>query len=298
MAKIDKGGPETWLTPQNDGLDYTNPDVTTQAELDAFNAWHARMKGHRMSYGDFWAAFRPDVLKRYRRSVREATVEEEFPFMPHALAMLHYYAVWGWGEGILNQIRMGHSGGVTRGEILDVLAISFLQYTPRGQIITADTVTDFLQEWKEPEPQPHWPDSWSFDPHAFDSGVDYSSPEATRDDVDKILGWYRNTLGEVPRYVAFFAKHRPRVLKAYRNRFENAIRGGLPKEMMPYLLLHYNTVRGFRDGIRESVLLARALQMPRSHVLDAVSWALWYGGTDSVSIFEESAGTIFESLTD
>ena len=40
--------------------------------------------------------------------------------------------------------------------------------------------------------------------------------------------------------------------------------------MLPYLLLGYNTVRGFHDGIRENVLLGRALGMTREQLLDAI----------------------------
>jgi hypothetical protein len=126
--------------------------------------------------------------------------------------------------------------------------------------------------------------------------VDFTSAEASADEVAQIQDWYLKTLGEIPRYVRFLALYRPRLLKAYRNRFEHAIRDGLPKQMMPYLLLHYNGLRGFRDGIREAVLLGRAMGMTRIALLDAIAWDMLYGGVDTISIADEAAGDILSAM--
>ena len=57
----------------------------------------------------------------------------------------------------------------------------------------------------------------------------------TDKDKQAIENWYDRTIGEVPRWVTFLAKHDPTSLKAYRGRWERTFRGALPKQMMPYL---------------------------------------------------------------
>jgi hypothetical protein len=86
------------------------------------------------------------------------------------------------------------------------------------------------------------------------------------------------------------------LLKAYRDRYEHAIRDSLPQQMLPYLLLHGNTVRGFRDGIRENVLLGRALGMTREQLLDAICSAVLHAGVEALSIVEEAAGELLLEL--
>jgi len=61
-----------------------------------------------------------------------------------------------------------------------------------------------------------------------------------------------------------------------RSRWEGAFRGALPKQLMPYLMLRYATVCGFRDGIREAALLCRAWGVAKQHVVHAVIAAAYY----------------------
>jgi hypothetical protein len=96
----------------------------------------------------------------------------------------------------------------------------------------------------------------------------------------------------VPRYASLLAEHRPGLLKAYRDRYEHAIRDALPKQMLPYLLLSYNVVRGFRDGIREHVLLGRAVGMTREQLLDAICHSVLHAGAEALNIVEEAAGDL------
>ena len=152
--------------------------------------------------------------------------------------------------------------------------------------------SDFLRNYADPVPGERFPPEWSFDPHAFDSGMDYSTREATEEDMRRLRDWYERMLGEVPRYVDFLARHRPGLLKAYRDRYEHAIRDSLPKQMLPFLLLHANVVRGFREGIRENVLLGRALEMTREQLLDAICSAVLHAGVEALSIADEAAGDL------
>lgn len=282
-----------------DGLLY-NPDVTSQEEIDTYRAFYAKTKGYSLPAFEFWLETRPDVLKRYRANfVRETTSAEEKPrALPHVLAMLHHYAVVGFGEGILYEIKLAQSEGASRGDCLDTIAFAFLNGAPMGMDAVGKSSLEFMKNWKEgdaPVRADRWPAAWSFDANAFKSGMDFSTPEASKRDIEAVQDWYQDKLGEVPRYVQFLARHRPGFLKAFRNRFENALRDGLPKEMVPYMLLNLNVSRGFKDGIREAVLLGRHFNMTRPQLADAICWA-YYGGMDGISIAQEAAGDILDSM--
>ncbi|MGH2926906.1 MAG: hypothetical protein ACRDL8_01745, partial [Solirubrobacteraceae bacterium] len=107
-----------------------------------------------------------------------------------------------------------------------------------------------------------------------------------------LLSWYERTLHEVPRHASFLARYRPSLLKAYRDRYEHAIRDSLPKQMLPYLLLGHNVVRGFAGGIRENVLLGRALGMTREQLLDSICHAVLHAGVEALDVVDEAAGDL------
>jgi hypothetical protein len=287
------------VEPEADGLDLTALDTITPEEIEAFRGYYERVKGQSMPALEFWLEFRPDVLKRYRAGVRETTSDEErrHPLL-HAMAMLHYYAVTGFEDGIAYEVRLVHAGGATKAEVLDMLAVAFIHGSPRGMRFVERAATPLLREWKEPEPVERWPNGWGFDPAVLRSGADFSHQAASPTDIERILHWYQETLGEIPRYVSFLAARRPGLLKAFRSRFEHAIRDALPVQMMAYALLKLNVVRGFEDGIRESALLGRALGMTRPQLVDAICWGIYYGGPDAIGIADRAAADVLDSIAE
>src|SRR5689334_21416584 len=121
------------IAPAADGLVVDRPDHTSPEEIAQFRDFYARTKGYSLPAFEFWIEFRPDVLKRYRGGVRSATSIEETPRpLPHVLAMLHYYAIRGYPEGILYEVRLSQTGGATKGEIMDTLAVAFIHGSPLG----------------------------------------------------------------------------------------------------------------------------------------------------------------------
>jgi hypothetical protein len=281
---------------KGDGLNYASMDHTTPEELQAFRDFFIKSKGYSIPAHEFLLEHRPDVLKRYRYWSHIITSDEESARpLAHVVAMLHYYAIVGYGDGILYEIRLSQFSGATKDEIIDTLAVAALHGHPRGTRYVAESSSEYMRTYQDPPPKPHWPDSWSFDPHAFDSGVDYSTPEASKDDIAKILDWYQTKLGEVPRYVRMMADYRPKLLKAYRDRYEHAIRAALPKELMPFLHLNFCTIAGYRDGIREAVLLGRSFGMTRAQLTDAIFWGI-YGAPEAFSIADEAAGDILKKM--
>jgi hypothetical protein len=123
---------------------------------------------------------------------------------------------------------------------------------------------------------------------AFYCGLDTSTRQLTTGDKRAIEDCYERTIGEVPRWVAFLAKHDPTSLKVYRGRWEGTFRGALPKQMMPYLSIRHNTVMGDRDGLREAVLRGKAWGITDVYIVNTISQSVHYfTGVERLSMVDE-----------
>ena len=284
------------ISAYQDGLDVSRPDEMTAAEIEAYRSEYTGSNKGLLDSFEFWLEFRPDVLKRHKARTRHYTsAVEPSHHLVGLLGAIHQYTIMAFDEGIAYEIRLAQTNGATRTDILDTLSVAFIHSGHRGMYAAA-RYSDYLREYVDPPPSAKFPEAWSFDPQAFDSGMDFSAREASREDMDRVQEWYQRTLGEVPRYVRFLAAHRPGLLKAYRDRYEHAIRDSLPKQMLPWMLLNYNVARGFHEGIRENVLLGRALGMTREQLLDAICYAVLHSGIDALGIAEEAAGDLLTQM--
>lgn len=280
-----------------DGLDVSRPDETTAEEIAAYRAEYRRTNKGLLDSFEFWLEFRPDVLKRHKARTRHfrSVLEPDRP-LAAILAAIHQYAVAGFREGIAYEIRLAQSLGARRTDIIDTLSVAFIHSGHPGMYAAA-AYADHLRDYVDPPPGAGFPEGWTFEPAAFDSGMDFSRREASVQDMERLLAWYERTLHEVPRHASFLARHRPSLLKAYRDRYEHAIRDSLPKQMLPYLLLGHNVVRGFAGGIRENVLLGRALGMTREQLLDAICHAVLHAGVEALDVVDEAAGDLLAETT-
>jgi hypothetical protein len=286
------------ISAYQDGLDVSRPDDMTAAEIEAYRSEYTGSNKGLLDSFEFWLEFRPDVLKRHKARTRHysSAVEPSHPLVG-LLGAIHQYTIMAFKEGIAYEIRLAQTNGALRTDILDTLSVAFIHSGHRGMYAAAD-YAGYLREYADPVPtaESRFPAGWSFDPHAFDSGMDYSTREASQEDMNRVQEWYERTLGEVPRYVRFLTRNRPGLLKAYRDRYEHAIRDSLPKQMLPWLLLNANVVRGFHEGIRENVLLGRALGMTREQLLDAICYGVLHAGANALGIVDEAAGNLLAEM--
>jgi hypothetical protein len=275
-----------------DGLDLSRPDETTPEEIAAFHAEYERTKKGRLDSFEFWIEFRPDVLKRHKARTRHFFGDEAAKY-PVAIQMvaIHQYAIEDFPAGVGYEIRLARSNGAQRTDILDTLSVAWMHSGHRG-MYAAYAEADQLRDYVDPPLADRFPPNWEYDPAALSSGMDFSTMEASQADVDALLDWYTDTLGEIPAYVRFLARHRPGLLKAYRNRYEHAIKDSLPAQMLPYLLLNHSILKGDEDGIRENVLLGRALGMTTEQLLDSAGLAVLFAGAEVLSALERSAGEL------
>jgi hypothetical protein len=282
---------------EDDGLDISNPDVTTPEEVARFRAFYARVKGGSLPAHEFWLEFRPDVLKRQRARVRHNDAPGEKPLpLAHALSYIHLYTIMGFEYGIAYEINLSQAYGAMRAEVLDTLAVAYLHAGPRGLDAVAKSSAEILRRYQDPEPTQRFPAGWSFDPRAYDSGMDFARPDVTKEEMRKLQEWYQRVLGEVPAYVTFMAERQPALLKAYRNRLEHAIRDALPKQMIPYMWLQYNVARANGEGVREAALLGRGMGMTAAQMVEAIGWGMSYGGPSAVGVAARAAGDILAGM--
>ncbi|MEV0688128.1 hypothetical protein AB0I35_30095 [Nocardia sp. NPDC050378] len=285
----------TRISALQDGLDVTNPDITTDEEIAAFHAEYERTGKGRLDSFEFWIEFRPDVLKRHKARSRHFFGDEAARYpVPIQMLAIHQYAIESFSGGIGYEIRLARSNGALRSDILDTLSVAFIHSGHAGMYATRAAGLELLRDYVDPPVTQRFPDGWEVDPAAFDSGMDYSTREASAADMDALMAWYERVLGEVPRSAQFLAVRRPNLLKAYRNRYEHAIRDSLPKQMLPYLLLNHNVVTGNVDGIREHALLGRAMGMTTEQLTDAVTMAVLFAGVEVLGPVEQAAGDVLE----
>jgi hypothetical protein len=281
-----------------DGLDVTRPEEMTAKEIEDYRAQYTSSNKGLLDSFEFWLEFRPDVLKRHKARTRHYSSALEPPHpLVELLGAIHQYTIMAFREGVAYEVRLAQTHGALRCDILDTLSVAFIHSGHRGMYAAA-AYADYLRDYEDPHADAgRFPAGWSFDAHAFDSGMDFSTREASREDMEALIGWYERTLGEVPRHVRFLARHRPGLLKAYRDRYEHAIRDSLPCQMLPWLMLNHDVVRGFRDGIRENVLLGRALGMTPEQLLDAICFAVLHAGAGALDVAEAAAGDLLGSFS-
>jgi hypothetical protein len=283
------------------GLDLDEVDVTTPEEIAAFRSHLLEGRGgkfmHPLSGYSVLIEHRPDMLKRQLRYLDTAFVipdEGNFRVLAGA-AMLHLYICQRYEEGIIHEVRALQTQGMTREQINELVAIAFMHCGPAGLRFLYHAAFDYLSSYEDPPEPARFPPAWAPDPDALISGIDFSSRELSAADEQALFAWYEATVGEVPRSVRVLARHAPDVLKGWRAKLEATLRGALPKQVLPYVLIHFNVHRGFADGLREAVLLARAWNMTQAQVSHAIGLAVTFGaGVDAAYVVDDAVGDLLQ----
>lgn len=274
------------------GLDLAHPGTTTEQEKADFQSLCAANLGRTQPGFDFWLEQGPEVLKRYRAFATAGQKDRLPGDTPFAgFGFLQYYALLGYSEGVRYLVRLWQLQHLNKTQVLEGLALGFIHMGPRGMETVAEALEDY--EWLVPDQAARFPEGWARDPSAIRSGLDFGTREMTLPEAKSLRAWYLGTLGEVPRYVEYQLKYNPAALKTFRARYETAIET-LPKQVIPYTMLHWNVLRGFGDGIRENVLLARGFGMSRDLTLRAIYSALINAGVETASLVDRAAGQVFD----
>jgi alkylhydroperoxidase/carboxymuconolactone decarboxylase family protein YurZ len=243
----------------------------------------------------FWERTRPGVLEGYLAQEAQARLPggEGVGELALALMWLHHHAIVGFEDGLRAEAGRAHALGATKDQLLELLALAFIHSGPRGMRLVAQVCGEMIAGYQPVERDGRaFPHGWEPDPEALRSGLDFSDPELSAAEMERLRAWYGRYLGESPPYVEFLWAYRPALLKVYRNRLEHAVRTALPKQIVPFVLLHYEAVRGSGPGVREQLLLCRGFGVTRDQALEAVSAALLYSGPAAVATVETAAGDV------
>jgi hypothetical protein len=256
------------------GLDLRRQDDVTPEEIDAFGDFYYQRFAHRHRGLQFMLEQRPDALKRFRRFVRTGYVTGDAPEGPFVFGFLSYYAYTSYETGVRYVVRGMHQAGHPRANVLDALALAFLNGGPRGAEAIQRALAD--HQWSNPATPPKVPTEWDPSLDALQTGIDFSDPNLSAAELRRIEEWYIDLTGEVPRAVRFLGRFRPDVLKAYRNRYETCLTV-LPKQSLPLTLLQMDVFLGRPAGIRENALVAKAFGVTRAQLLRCLVVGLEYG---------------------
>jgi hypothetical protein len=279
------------------GLDLSRLDVTNDEEKAEFRRTYLNIKGMSLPGYEFWLDLRPDQLKRARLHYTAIGGDHasKYPLV-HLLTMIHYYSIIGFEEGIAYQVKFSNKSGATRSELLAALAVAFIHAGPRGMQYVDAAAHEYIDALEDDVGGPdRFPDNWSVDPRAFASGLDFSTLELSTAEAELLSGWYVENVGSVPAYVEFLGKYRPKVLKAYRSRFETSMADYLPKQLYPYMMTQFNVTRGSAAGIRESMLLGKNWGLTRDQIVDAICFGTIFGGNNALDLVMEAAGDVLET---
>jgi len=276
------------------GLNLSDPEHLTQAELDAFNTHYTTWDGRPHVGLNFWADNnRPDILKRYRLFARylgvapktaltKETVGKVLANANHIAAQCFgtcmYYSLLGFEAGVRYPINGAQQTGYSRDLIVEGLGISCMYSSTRGMETIALALKDY--RWIEPAQPPAWRNGWAFDFGVFNSGLDFSQPSLSSREVTLLEDWYDRNVGEVPRFIRFMARHNSELLKAYRNRYENLLKL-LPKQAMPTTLIYIHSILKNWRAMRENVLLAKHWGVTYDELMNALWAAAVYYEIDS-----------------
>lgn len=293
----------SWEDSLSRGLDLGATGSTTDEERAGFWADKMVWQGGRMAYPLTSYAFllqnRPDMLKLQMRQLQflhAVPADGEMPMAVTSLTMLHWYTTNRVPAGMMYELRSSQELGATKAQVNEVFALAFMTCGSVGFDDAYRYALDHMATYREADRSIAWPSGWAPDPAAFASGLDFERPAMTQQECELLEAWYINTIGHVPRSVELLRKYNPGFLKQYRAKLEGALStGALPKQLVPYILIHHNLNRGFRDGIREAALMAKTWGVTRDQVINALVLGTGYlAGLDALYVVDEAIGDLLE----
>jgi hypothetical protein len=278
------------------GLNLDNVAETPPEEIAEVRRTTLEQFGEPQEAFEYWLDTDPSVFKRYRRwadTLRfrdPADPPSAFTFA--TIGNVISFGATGFEHGLRYTTHL-MARSLTRDEIDEVFALAFRYVGPRG-MATIGRVASAMRWPERPVTPAAWPAGWGPDPDAFRSGADFGTRVPSAEDTRRIVAWYERWMGEVPGHVAFLARHRPDVLKAYRERYETTL-VRLPKQAEPYTQVQVGVQRGNRDAIRQGIRLGKAWGMSRGQVLEALTWGSFLVGADALDLVNEVAGPLLEA---
>jgi len=106
------------------GLDFTDMNTVTDAELRALEDWHRRLQGTVPAYVQFLARHYPVALKVFRARYESVIAQTSLPKQMIAVMFLHTAAFRQSPDAIQRAATMAKTFGVTKGQALHTLGVA------------------------------------------------------------------------------------------------------------------------------------------------------------------------------
>lgn len=261
-----------------EGLNLSDVDAISKEEVDANLAkvWSWRGPLYEMYANSLMLDYAPAFAKLHRWGSDFFGRPSHVNIILLSSQNIHSYMMYGWETGIHNEFLTLRRNGMAIEQVMELVMFSQLYAGMRGLGHVFRAVGENLPSYGPPvEPLAPYPPGWAADPEAFRSGLDLTTREMTRADLDNLTSWYEKTIGYLPESVQFGLKYHPQFVKVERAKWEVAIKT-LPKQIVPYLLLRHHTITGSPDGLREAALLAKAWGITRELVIQAITGTAMY----------------------
>jgi hypothetical protein len=288
------------------GLDWSKADFSEE-QRESISKWYRDTHGKGnldlVRFIPFMLKNNPGALKDYRLWVENAAAGLKFdggliPPPAIAMAFLHYYVTLAYPEGVQYEIIAARYWGGTKAQIQELLAFAWLHGGPFGINTASRAIDEYMDDWPDddvPSRQIRWPEGWVPEPELFRAGLDYSTPELSREEQARLEAWHVDWQGEVPPYVQFLGRNHPSGLKLYRRRYEGAIGGSLPKQLTPLLEMHLALMQGQPDSTRRAAVHAKRLGVTDAQLLQLASACTVYLGGNRLDIVADSLGELISS---
>jgi hypothetical protein len=203
-------------------------EAFSQEERDKLLGWYQTEHGLEdlslVSYMALLIDHLPGHYKRMRQHAQATMVERDGASLL-LLFDVHAYTAIGFDKGVLYEIMSARHMGAPKQLVLDVLGHAYLSAGPRGMNAVSALSDSYLQTWVEQPDLPplEWPEGWRPDPEAFRSGIDYSTPDLTAEEIQQISVRHQRMHGTVPGHVELFGRLHPRAYKLQRIRYEKSV---------------------------------------------------------------------------
>ncbi len=264
-------------------VDWRRPGPFTTEERAQIARWYGELHGEGnldlSRFLTFWLKHDEAVFKRYRRLLEASFVSGAPSENVSFLLFLHSYVIEGYEPGVLYEVIGCQRTGVTKKQVIDAISLAYIHAGPMGMNGIASGTDAYLDKWTS---EPHysgqvWPDGWVVDGDVFKSGLDFSSPGMSDDEIAKLGEWYRKNQGEIPSYVPFLAKRNPEALKAFRARYEGAV-NTLPKQLIPLMMFHSAAMKQAEGAMRRYAFQAKCYGATKAQLIEAITFLLMYTG--------------------
>jgi hypothetical protein len=238
------------------------------------------MLDHRPDYARFFY----EGLRTFRTRLEETGTEASNPVQLTITSFQHLpmYILYGWETGIYNEFRHLQSRGLSKAQLMELVAFAQMQAGMRGLQHVYNAVGKHLPDWQDGPGEVPLPDGWAADPSAFQCGLDLSVRALTDEDRRGVTAWYERTIGYVPDSVAFAMRHHPEFYKWNRRRWE-IIFQKLPKQTAPYVMIRQHMLTGNHAALREAVLLGKAWGITREWLVHGFIVTGYYTGFEALN---------------